>query len=99
MMTTPEFIDTTGSPEPPGGLSTPLRSLWWARKGDWTKAHDLIQDAADSGNNWIHAWLHRMEGDEGNASYWYLKAGRKKPAIPLDEEWVQLATHFLALEK
>ena len=98
MMTVPEFIDTTRSPEPPAGLSTHLQSLWWAKKGNWEKAHDLIQDGTDGGSCWIHAWLHRAEGDQGNASYWYLKAGKKKPVMPLDEEWLQLASHFLSLQ-
>jgi hypothetical protein len=97
-MTVQEFQNSLAEPQPPKGLSTHLLALWWARKGSWDKAHDLIQDSPDSGSSWIHAWLHRVEGDEGNASYWYLKAGRKKPIMPLDEEWLQLAAHFLSLD-
>ena len=94
-MTFQAFKDSLRNDQPPAGLDTYLLALWWGGKGDWHRAHDLVQDGQDSGTSWIHAWLHRVEGDEGNASYWYARAGRKKPSGPLDEEWGQLSEHFL----
>jgi hypothetical protein len=94
-MTLQEFKDSLLTDQPPKNLGVHLLSLWWGGKGDWHRAHDLVQDGQDSGTSWIHAWLHRVEGDEGNASYWYGRAGRRKPDLPLDREWEQLAAHFL----
>lgn len=95
-MTLPEFKESLGSAAPPPGLGTHLLALWWGGKGDWHRAHDLVQDGQDAGTSWIHAWLHRVEGDEGNASYWYARAGRRKPSISLDEEWGRIAADFLS---
>jgi len=53
-----------------------LRALWWDGRGDWEKAHEIAQDVAGSDGAWVHAYLHRKEGDEGNAGYWYRRAGR-----------------------
>ena len=94
-MTLQEFQDSLRQPQPPAGLDIHLLALWWGGKGDWHRAHDLVQDGEDAGTSWIHAWLHRVEGDESNASYWYARAGRRKPAIPLDQEWEGLTEHFL----
>ena len=81
---------------PPAGLSPALRSLWLARAGRWHDAHDLCQDVPDPDGAWIHAHLHREEGDLGNAGYWYRRARREAPsqAVSIDEEWRQLAEHF-----
>lgn len=94
-MTLSELKDSLHRELPPENLGTHLLALWWGRKGDWQRAHDLVQDGLDTGTSWIHAWLHRVEGDDGNASYWYGRAGRRKPPLPLDKEWEQLAAHFL----
>ena len=64
---------------PPEGISAPLAALWWAGKGDWDRAHGIAQDDASAGASWVHAWLHRVEGDLGNAAYWYRRAG--KPVV------------------
>jgi hypothetical protein len=98
MMPLQQFLDSLSAEQPPHPLSDHLRSLWWAKKGDWQEAHRIIQDGQDAGSSWIHAWLHRAEGDEGNAAYWYLRAGKKKPPIPLDEEWLQLVAHFVRFQ-
>ena len=79
---------------PPAGLSLYLQSLWYDAKGDWQQAHDLIQDLPDTGASWIHAYLHRKEGDQWNADYWYRKAGRKRPSSTLEEEWEELARNL-----
>ncbi|NIP94346.1 MAG: hypothetical protein GWO24_13230 [Akkermansiaceae bacterium] len=87
---------TEGSP--PDGLSDELRSLWLARAGRWHEAHDLCSGIPDPDGAWIHAHLHREEGDLANAGYWYNRARRKPPssAVSLDSEWRTLATHFSA---
>ncbi|HVJ45322.1 MAG TPA: hypothetical protein VM511_02980 [Luteolibacter sp.] len=84
---------TTDS-QPPAGLSSSLKALWFAKAGRWDEAHDLCQEIPGSAGSWIHAWLHREEGDLGNASYWYSRAGKPVPAknLSLADEWTQIAT-------
>lgn len=81
-------------PHPPAGLSTSLRALWHAKAGQWHEAHDLCQEISGPAGSWIHAWLHREEGDQGNAEYWYARA--RKPVPPrgksLADEWMEIAT-------
>ncbi len=81
---------------PPAGLTTPLEALWWEAKGDWTKAHEIAQAQEDPTSSWVHAYLPRVEGDLGNASYWYRRAGRPVATGPFKTEWESLATRFLA---
>ena len=90
-MTFNEFNKTLSSSLPPEDLSLYLQSLWYDAKEDWTKAHTIIQDIEDPTAAWIHAYLHRKEGDTGNASYWYNRAGKKMPALTLEEEWEEIA--------
>jgi hypothetical protein len=72
---------------PPAGLKPPLQALWWAAKGDWKKGHKIVQKHEDDKDcAWVHAHLHRVEGDLGNAAYWYGEAGRKAATGPLDAE-------------
>ena len=82
--------------EPPNSLSTELQSLWWIKKGNWEKAHDLAQDAATRNGDWIHAYLHRVEGDLGNASYWYSRAGKKNCLTTTKEEWNSILETLLS---
>jgi hypothetical protein len=82
---------------PPEELSICLQALWWDSKGDWDRAHEIAQDAGSREGDWVHAYLHRVEGDLGNAGYWYSRAG--KPARgkeSLRDEWEELVTFFLA---
>jgi hypothetical protein len=79
----------------PAGVSVYLKALWHDANGEWEKAHELIQDLPDKTASWIHAYLHRKEGDSWNADYWYNRAGRKRPSISLDEEWNQIVTELL----
>jgi hypothetical protein len=74
------------SSEPPSGIEDHLLALWYDAKGDWEGAHRTIQDIPGPLASWIHAYLHRKEGDDGNAGYWYSKAGRKMSAESLDKE-------------
>lgn len=78
----------------PAGLSSELHAMWLARKGRWDEAHDLCQEIRGSAGARIHAWLHRQEGDYGNACYWYSSAGKSAPAADasLDEEWTAITT-------
>jgi len=74
-MTLTEFNESVNTAtRPPKGLSTSLEALWWEAKGDWQKAHHLAQDDPSPNASWVHAFLHRVEGDESNAAYWYAKA-------------------------
>jgi hypothetical protein len=88
------FSETIAAQLPPSGLSVYLQAMWWDAKGDWEKAHQLIQDLPDKNAAWIHAYLHRKEGDIWNADYWYNRAGRKRPAESLKEEWTAITQTF-----
>ena len=81
--------------EPPEGLAPPLQALWWAAKGDWDKAHHLVQDENDRNAAWVHAYLHRVEGDRPNADYWYRQARRPSANDALDAEWDTIAGALL----
>lgn len=80
----------------PDGLSVQLRSLWYDGKGNWKKAHGEVDHLGDQASAWVHAYLHRKEGDLGNADYWYRKAGKTRPGQSLEEEWESLVSYFLA---
>jgi hypothetical protein len=80
---------------PPNGLAPPLQALWWAAKGDWDAAHRLVQDEQDRDAAWVHAYLHRVEGDRQNADYWYRQAHRPRAEGPLDAEWAEIADTLL----
>ena len=82
-----EFEESLSQSSPPSTVSDYLLALWYDGKGDWTKAHTIIQDIEDPTAAWIHAYLHRKEGDIGNADYWYRRAGKKRPSTSLKEEW------------
>jgi hypothetical protein len=74
-----------------------IRALWLAKAGHWDEAHDLCQDLPDPAGAWIHAWLHREEGDLSNAAYWYARAGKPVPAknASLADEWARIAHTLL----
>jgi hypothetical protein len=69
--------------------------MWYDGQGDWTKAHDIAQEMHNDDGAWIHAYLHRKEGDNGNASYWYQRAKRRMPAYELQREWEEITAYFL----
>ncbi len=71
-----EFINSTKEDAPPQSLSEPLQAMWYARKGDWETAHNIAQSIGTELGSWIHAYLHRVEGDLSNADYWYKRAGK-----------------------
>ena len=80
---------------PPDEMSDLLKSLWYDAKGDWEKSHGLISEIETKEGALIHAYLHRKEGDQWNADYWYRKAGAKRPDISLQKEWEQLVETFI----
>jgi hypothetical protein len=85
------FTSSLSSPHPPEGLSLAAQALWWDAKGDWAKAHQCAQDQEDAVGAWVHAYLHRKEGDLSNAGYWYGRAAKPVASVPLAEEWRALA--------
>ena len=80
---------------PPEGLGRPLLALWHEGKGDWDKAHALAQAEDNATGAWVHAYLHRVEGDLENAGYWYGRADRPRSAASLAAEWEEIATALL----
>ena len=98
-MTAEELDQSAQNDEtPPPGISDEVRSLWLSRAGRWHESHDLCTTIPDPDGAWIHAHLHREEGDLSNARYWYNRARRPEPAssVTLDDEWREIAQHFLA---
>jgi hypothetical protein len=85
-MTFEKFMASLAEPAPSAGLSPPLAALWWMAKGDWERAHNLVNDLAGGDEAWVHAHLHRIEGDLGNASYWYRRAGKAPSSAALEAE-------------
>lgn len=98
-MTFAEFNQSVASGEttPPAGLSGALAGLWHDGRGDWEAAHTAAQDDHGKAGSWVHAYLHRKEGDAGNAGYWYARAGRRMPAdnVTLAAEWEAMARELL----
>jgi hypothetical protein len=75
-------------------LSTILKSLWYDAKGDWDQAHALIDQLGDRDSAWVHAYLHRKEGDIWNADYWYARAKKIRPNDSMEAEWSNLVNFF-----
>jgi hypothetical protein len=90
-----EFRERLDDAQPPDGASPLLAALWWDAKGNWEKAHDIAQDVASPDGAWVHAYLHRKEGDEGNAGYWYRQAGKPRPQSDLRAEWEAIVKELL----
>jgi hypothetical protein len=81
--------------QPPAGLSPALQALWWEAKGDWHRAHTIAQEDSDANASWVHAYLHRVEGDESNAGYWYARATKPKAHGPFPTERDQIVSALL----
>ena len=90
------YKESLARDEPPSGLSPALEALWWDAKGDWDKAHQRAQEESGARGAWVHAYLHRKEGDLGNARYWYGQA-RRPPLedAPLEAEWEEIVWGLL----
>ena len=93
-MTFEEFRNSLSQTNPPT-VNELLKALWFEGKGDWESAHNIAQDIPNNDGSWIHAYLHRVEGDLGNASYWYSRANRKMPSSSLKDEWNAMVKELL----
>ena len=94
-MTFEEFKASLKKDTPPEGINPLLQALWYDGKNDWTGSHNIAQDIHSGDGSWIHAYLHRKEGDPGNAAYWYRKAGKPVPNVSLEKEWENLVRTLL----
>lgn len=95
-VTLDDFKKSAASATPPKGLTKPLLALWQDARGDWEQAHETAQEIPDPVGAWIHAYLHRKEGDLANAAYWYRRARKPECRDPLAVEWEQIAEALIA---
>ncbi|HEX2917334.1 MAG TPA: hypothetical protein VHN81_02380 [Edaphobacter sp.] len=79
----------------PNVLSGLLLAMWWDAQGNWERAHEIAQEIESADGSWVHAYLHRKEGDEGNAGYWYRRAGRRSGQGDLETEWAEIVRTLL----
>jgi hypothetical protein len=93
-MTYDEFISSLSSAQPPQNIPDILLALWYDGKNDWDGSHNIAQEIEDKNGSWVHAYLHRKEGDLSNARYWYSRAGKTEPNMSLKQEWESLVRHF-----
>ncbi len=96
-MTFNDFLESLNQKKPPE-VSDHLKALWYDRKDHWHEAHRIAQEIYDRYGSWIHAYLHREEGDRWNAGYWYDRAGKNMPDYSIREEWEFLVKYFLNRE-
>jgi hypothetical protein len=94
-MTPAEFGRSLTQATPPAGLSPALTGLWWAAKDDWRTAHRVVMSEEDADCAWVHAYLHRVEGDLDNARYWYRQARRDPANGELAAEWAAITAALL----
>lgn len=94
-MTFAEFEQSLKTKVPPRDLAPAVAALWWAKKGDWDQAHTIVMNTDGRDAAWVHAHLHRVEGDAGNAAYWYRQAKKPVASGELDVEWQAIATALL----
>jgi hypothetical protein len=95
-VTLEEFTESTSQTQPPPALTAVLLALWHDKRGDWEAAHQTAQDIDSPDGAWIHAYLHRKEGDLANAAYWYRRAKKPECREDLDAEWADIVTALLA---
>lgn len=94
-MTLEEFRNSLSKDQPSRELSLALAGLWWDAKGDWRRAHESAQQDEGPAGSWVHAYLHRKEGDSSNASYWYHRAHKAAPKVSLQQEWREITEALL----
>ena len=95
-MTLEEFRQSLQREKPPAGLGFALAGLWWDAKNNWKQAHESAQQDEGPVGSWVHAYLHRKEGDSSNAAYWYRRAGKLPSQSSLEQEWLNLAESLLS---
>ena len=94
-MSMADFKASLSGAAPAPDLDAPLAPLWWAGKGKWAEAHKIVQDEETADSAWVHAYLHRVEGDLGNAGYWYRRAKKAVATGPLEIEWDGIVSTLL----
>ena len=94
-MTIAEFKSTLVNAAPPPDLDPLVAAMWHDARGDWTRAHEIAQEIETTQAAWVHAYLHRKEGDAGNAAYWYRRAGQPVAGDSLEAEWTRIVTALL----
>ena len=90
-----DFKASVSDAAPASALAPPLAALWWAAKGDWDKAHRIVQDEPTREAAWVHAYLHRVEGDLSNAGYWYRQAAQPAAKDSTEAEWERIVSALL----
>ena len=95
VMTLEDFQRSLQDPKPAGGIAGALAGLWWDAKGDWERAHESAQEDTTPAGSWVHAYLHRKEGDVSNAAYWYGRAQQPVCRESLESEWMSIARSLL----
>ena len=94
-MTFDDFKESLKHSSPPEQVDAAIQALWYDAKGNWQTAHELTQQGESYPYSWVHAYLHRKEGDNNNASYWYSRAGKPYPTETLEAEWESIAQDLL----
>ena len=95
-MDLPTFKQSLDQDAPPEDLGPALAALWHEAKGDWDRAHSLAQSQKDADGAWVHAYLHRVEGNLSNAGYWYQRADKPQSTTPVKQEWDEIAGALLS---
>ncbi len=90
-----EFKQTLSNEAPPAGLNAVLQAMWMEARGDWEAAHEAVQGIQGRSAAWVHAYLHRKEGDSSNAAYWYSRAGRGMSSVSFEKEWDDIVSGLL----
>lgn len=94
-MTLAQLRASLSQTQPPANLPPLLAALWWEAKGDWNQAHEIAQAEESPDAAWVHAYLHRKEGDIANSTYWYNRARQPRCSLPLGAEWEQITAALL----
>jgi hypothetical protein len=95
-MSMADFKASLSGAAPAPGLNAPLAALWWAANGKWDEAHKIVQDERTADAAWVHAYLHRVEGDLGNAGYWYRQADKPVAKDSLEAEWDRIVSALIS---
>jgi hypothetical protein len=90
-----EFKSSLAQNEPPSSLEAPLRALWWDARGDWERAHAEVDELETRSGMMVHAYLHRKQGEAGNAAYWYHRTGQPSKESSFADEWAALLAELL----
>ena len=94
-----DFRASLSGTAPASSVEPPLAALWWAAKGEWDRAHKIVMNEETADAAWVHAYLHRVEGDLGNAGYWYRQAGQPAAQDSLEAEWERIVSALLGSGK